>query len=67
MFHFFSLKIHFVSVAEDAKLNEVDQPETSSTQSVTRKFTKVETDRDKAIRLSSFQNIQVRSLSQNVV
>lgn len=54
-------------VAEDAKLNEVDPPEASSTQSITRKFTKVESDRDKAIRLSSFQNIQQERQSESWV
>ncbi|KAL5258023.1 hypothetical protein ACHWQZ_G012839 [Mnemiopsis leidyi] len=54
-------------VAEDAKLNEVDPPEATTTQSVTRKFTKVESDRDKAIRLSSYQNIQQERQSESWV
>ena len=47
-------------VAEDAKLNEKEESTPTTTQTVTRKLAKVETERDKAIRLSSFENVQVR-------
>lgn len=46
-------------VAEDAKLNEKESDSAPQTQSLTRKFTKVESDRDKALRLSSFESVQV--------
>lgn len=45
-------------VAEDAKLNEKESDSAPQTQSLTRKFTKVESDRDKALRLSSFESVQ---------